>query len=79
MFVYGFTIDASGAVNGTVSLATSGFSRDTTYPLPDGTYNLDITGTTNGPVSPVPEPSCLLLLGAGLAGTIALARKKLLG
>lgn len=79
MYVYGFTIDASGAVNGTVSLATNGFSRDS-LPLPDGTYNLDITGTTNGPVSPTPEPSVLLLLlGTFLAGTVGVVRKKRLG
>ncbi len=46
---FGFTINASGAVNGTAPLATSGFSRDTTNPLPDGTFKLDITGTTDGP------------------------------
>jgi hypothetical protein len=79
IYVYGFTIDASGAVNGTVSLATSGFSRDTNLALPDGTYNLDITGTTDGPVGPVPEPSGLLLLGTGLAGIAGVVRKKLLG
>jgi hypothetical protein len=49
---FGFTIHASGATNGTVSLVTSGFSRDTSHSLPDGTFNLDITGTTNGPVNP---------------------------
>lgn len=49
---FGFTIHASGAANGTVLLVTSGFSRDTSHSLADGTFNLDITGTTNGPVNP---------------------------
>jgi hypothetical protein len=47
---FGFTINASGAVNGAAPLATSGFSRDTTNALPNETFNLDITGTTDGPV-----------------------------
>jgi len=51
---FGFTINASGVLNGTASLATSGFSRDTTNPLPDGTFNLDITDTTAGPAQPIP-------------------------
>jgi hypothetical protein len=49
---FGFTIRASRAVNGTVSLATHGFSRDTTYSLSDGSFNLDIKGTIDGPVNP---------------------------
>jgi hypothetical protein len=49
---FGFTIHASGAANGTVALVTSGFSRDTSRSLADGTFNLDIKGTTNGPVNP---------------------------
>jgi uncharacterized protein YjbI with pentapeptide repeats len=49
---FGFTINASGAGNGTAQLATTGFSRDTTNPLPDGTFNLDITDTANGPTVP---------------------------
>ena len=46
---FGFTINATGAMNGTAQFMTSGFSRDTSNPLPDGTFNLDITDTTNGP------------------------------
>lgn len=48
---FGFTITATGAVNGTVTLTTSGFSRDTTNPLPDGTFTLDITNVAIGPVT----------------------------
>jgi len=51
---FGFTINASGAVNGTAPLATSGFTRDTSNVLPDGTFNLDITDTTDGPTQPPP-------------------------
>jgi Putative Ig domain len=50
---FGFTINATGALNATVTLATSGFSRDTTNPLPDGTFNLDITDVTVGPVAQI--------------------------
>jgi hypothetical protein len=34
------------------------------------------TGTTDGTTSPTPEPCTLLLLGSGLAGLIAVRRKK---
>jgi hypothetical protein len=51
--VFGFRVHATGAMNGSVSLITSGFSRDTSNPLPDGTFDVDITGTANGPVATV--------------------------
>ncbi len=61
---FGFTINASGAVNGTAPLATSGFSRDTTNQLPDGTFKLDITGTTDGPA---PTASSMSVLATGVS------------
>jgi hypothetical protein len=48
--VFGFRIFASGATNGLVSVVTSGFSRDTSQPLPGGGFELDIATTTVGPV-----------------------------
>lgn len=70
--VYGFSVTAANSANGTVSLATSGMSRDTDDPLPGGGSSLDITGTLAGPVtnvSPAPAPMSfiLALLGLGCA------------
>jgi hypothetical protein len=75
--IFGFRVFANGATDGLVSLATSGFSRDTTNPLPDGTFNLDIKGLVAGPVGPgsaVPEPGTLALVALGLAG-LAVGKK----
>jgi hypothetical protein len=73
--IFGFRVFADGATNGLVSLMTSGLSRDTNNPLPNGTFNLDITESVAGPTAPpptkVPEPSTLALLslgGVALAG-----------
>lgn len=63
--VYGFSITAPNAGNGTVSFATSGFSRDRGNPLPGGGFSVDISGQVAGPVpgSPaVPAMSSLALL-----------------
>ena len=65
--VDGFRVFADGAVNGLVTVASSGISRDTFDPLPDGSFNLDFTGTVAGPTA-VPEPSSLILACLGLAG-----------
>jgi hypothetical protein len=62
--IFGFRVFANGATNGVVSLAMSGFSRDTNNPLPDGTFGVDIRGSVAGPVcwhhSPEPwtAPTC---------------------
>jgi hypothetical protein len=65
--IFGFQVYANGATGGLVSLATSGFSRDTNNALPDGTFNVDITGSVAGPVSAFawhgPEP-----IFAGVSG-----------
>ena len=45
---FGFKIN-SNSPNGQVDLMTDGFSRDDTDPLPDGTFDLDITGLVQGP------------------------------
>ena len=69
--VFGFRVFADGAVNGLVTVASSGISRDTHDPLPDGSFNLDFTGTVAGPIGPtsvVPEPSNLISACLGLAG-----------
>jgi hypothetical protein len=67
--VFGFSITAAGAANGTVSFATSGFQVDSNGP------NRDISGTVAGPVaasSAVPAASVVTLMllaaGLGLAG-----------
>ena len=62
--VFGFQVFANGARDGLVAVATSGMSRDTPNPLPDGSFNLDIIGSVAGPV--VPEPATLALLGSAL-------------
>ena len=69
MTVFGFTLSAPGALNGTVSFGTSGLSRDTSNPLPGGLYNLDISGLIAGPVA-VPEPGTFSLLALGAALTL---------
>ena len=65
--VFGFTIVAPGAQTGPVALVTDGFSRDTSNPLPDGSFDLDISTEALGPAAAaVPEPTTGLLLGSGL-------------
>lgn len=51
LHIYGFSVTAAGQPNGTATLATSGFSRDTSNPLPGGGLNLDIGGNVAGPAS----------------------------
>jgi hypothetical protein len=67
--VFGFSIAAPGAQTAAVSLMTDGFARDTTNPLPDGSFDLDISTDALGPVAgvaAVPEPTTGLLIGSGL-------------
>lgn len=75
--VFGFQVSASGAMDGLVSLATSGFSRDDDNPLPDGKFNLDISGTLDGPVA-VPEPGFFALFGIAIAGLAIFGKCSLL-
>jgi len=77
--LFGFTITAASAFNGTVSFSTLGVARDT------GVANsLDISGSVAGPVStasavPVASPLTLLLLSIGLAAAGAWqARQRML-
>jgi hypothetical protein len=74
LHVFGFSITAAGALNGSVSYATSGMSRDVGNPLPGGGSNLDISGMVAGPAStatvasaPALSPIALLLTAVGLA------------
>lgn len=79
--VFGFTITAPSAVNGTVSFATHGMARDT------GTANsIDISGVIAGPAATgpppaTPIPSTLLLLSISLAivGAWQLKRRGVFG
>ena len=67
--VFEFTIAAPGAQTGPIALVTDGFSRDTSFPLSDGSFDLDISTDAAGPVSAaaaVPEPATGLLLGSAL-------------
>lgn len=62
------------------SYAGKPYKSDTTwdlYPASDGASSFDwqFTFTVNNTVAPIPEPSTLILLGAGLAG-LALWRRK---
>jgi hypothetical protein len=50
--VFDFQVFAHGATNGAVALTTSGFSRDTNNPLPDGSFNVDIAACAAGPADP---------------------------
>lgn len=84
-YVYGFSVTAAGASNGTVSYATSGMSRDAGNPLPGGGFNLDISGAIGGPggtVTSVPATSSLTLVamsvGLALAGAYQ-ARERMSG
>jgi hypothetical protein len=77
--VFGFSITAPNAVNGTVSFATSGFQVDSGGP------NRDTSGTVAGPAAvgtanaPVPAASSVTLVlmfaGLGIAGAYAAKRR----
>ena len=84
--VFGFSITAAGAANGSVSYATSGMSRDVSNPLPGGGFNLDISGAIAGPAAtgsgstasaPALSPLAMILtsLGLALAGGYQLRRR----
>lgn len=67
--VFGFTVTAANAPNGTVAFATSGFALDTTNP-----NSLDISGSVAGPSAtgttptvPAAGPLTLALLSIALA------------
>jgi hypothetical protein len=62
--VFGFSITAPTASNGSVSFVTSGMSRDVGNPLPGGGFNVDISGSVQGPraaLPATPAPSTLTL------------------
>lgn len=44
---------------------------------PDGTADVKVTITHNPSVAPVPEPSTMLMMGAGLLGLATLGRRRL--
>jgi hypothetical protein len=73
--IFGFLVFANG-VDGLVSVATDGVSRDTSNPLPDGTFDLDISALVAGPIgAAVSIPPVSWLFVAGLLG-LAGARKR---
>jgi PEP-CTERM motif len=75
--VFGFTIIAPGAQTGLAALSTDGFERDTTNPLPDGTFDLDISTEVLGPTaSAVPEPATGFLIGSGVLCLLRLQRRR---
>jgi hypothetical protein len=74
LHVFGFSITAASALNGSVSYATSGMSRDVGDPLPGGGSDLDISGTVSGPSATAAavsaralSPFALVLTSVGLA------------
>ena len=74
--VFGFSITAAGAANGTASFATNGFQVDDNGPI------LDISGTVAGPTASAaqtPAPATLLLVSVGLllAGLYVLRSRRL--
>ena len=77
--VFGFTITAPGASNGTVSIITSGFALDAAGALPAN--NRDISTTVTGPKAgaavATPEPSSIALVVLGGLGFALAARKRL--
>jgi hypothetical protein len=82
MHVFGFSVTAAAAQNGTATFATSGMSRDTGSPLPGGGFNLDVTGSVAGPVAaggpgtgtavgaPAATPLSLMIAALGLAAIV---------
>lgn len=73
--ISGFSIDAPGSVNGTVSYATIGMIEDVVPPV-----NVDVSGTTDGPVGDdgggnIPEPASLGILGLGGAALLLRRRR----
>jgi len=75
--VFGFTIIAPGAQTGVAAVATDGFERDLSNPLPNGSFDLDISTEVRGPtVSAVPEPAIGLLIGSGLLYAFQLRRRR---
>ncbi len=67
--VYGFQIQAPGAISGTVNVSTTGFSTDTDRGLIDRDINMAAVG-------PVPEPEAWALMLAGVAVMGACARRR---
>jgi hypothetical protein len=67
--VYGFTVTAPGAVNGTVGVATTMFTTDVT----SGYLPRDISASVAGPV---PEPEAVALTLAGLAVVAGALRRQ---
>lgn len=73
MFVYGFRIYATGAIDGQAYMVTNGFSKDTHL----GGADVDIAAGISGPVAAVPESEtyAMFLAGLGLMGAIARRKK----
>lgn len=65
-------------IDGIVAYAADGFSRDANLTLPDGSFELAISGRVAGPVAApavVPEPYSVLLVLGALAGLVATTRR----
>jgi hypothetical protein len=81
--IYNFTVelaDIGVSLSGLLQLNLSGQLNVSLTSLWGDFFFVDSTltayGDENSPVNPVPEPSTVLLLGAGLFGLLSLGRKK---
>lgn len=71
-----FTLDAFNVLSGSGKITDSGTLLDTFILQPFTLYSIDIVADPNTVPKPIPEPTTIILLGAGLAGLVVLRRRR---